>query len=129
VNGWDLPAFDLAAHLRDAHGVDPAAVAAAEAEGPEQLRRLAQAVVLLGEAPRLRPPDAWERTGADEDLARALWRAMGFAHVPDAVLRDKVAICPVRIPFDELAAFVRAKAPSTPAGSTLAALPPSDAAR
>src|SRR5690606_13640846 len=85
---WDLPAFDLAAHLRDAHGVDPAAVAAAEAEGPEQLRRLAQAVVLLGEAPRLRPPDAWERTGADEDLARALWRAMGFAHVPD----DAVAL-------------------------------------
>lgn len=83
MSGWDLPVFDLAAHLRDAVGVDPAAVDAAEAEGPEQLRRLAQAVVLLGEAPRLRPPDAWQRTGADEELARALWRAMGFAHVPD----------------------------------------------
>lgn len=79
----DLPPFDLAAHLRDALRVDPELVAAAQAEGPEQLRRLAQAVVLLGEPPRLRPPDAWQRTGADEDLARALWRAMGFAHVPD----------------------------------------------
>ncbi len=78
-----LPPFDLAAHLRDALGVDPDLVAAAEADGPEQVRRLAQAVVLLGEPPRLRPPDAWQRTGADEDLARALWRAMGFANVPD----------------------------------------------
>lgn len=79
----DLPRFDLAAHLRDALGVDPALVAAAEAEGPEQVRRVAQAVVLLGGPPDLRPPDAWQRTGADEDLARKLWRAMGFAHVPD----------------------------------------------
>ncbi|MCO8128477.1 adenylate/guanylate cyclase domain-containing protein [Acidimicrobiia bacterium EGI L10123] len=77
------PPFDLAAHLRDALGVDPDLVDAAEAEGPEQVRRLAQAVVLLGEPPRLRPPDAWQRTGADEELARALWRAMGFANVPD----------------------------------------------
>ncbi|HSP02127.1 MAG TPA: adenylate/guanylate cyclase domain-containing protein [Acidimicrobiales bacterium] len=83
MTGQDLPPFDLAAHLRDALGVDPELVAAAEVDGPEQLRRLAQAVVLLGEPPRLRPPDAWQRTGADEELARALWRAMGFAHVPD----------------------------------------------
>ncbi|HAS10392.1 MAG TPA: hypothetical protein DCS55_07730, partial [Acidimicrobiaceae bacterium] len=83
VTDHGLPPFDLAAHLRDALGVDPDLVAAAEADGPEQVRRLAQAVVLLGEPPRLRPPDAWQRTGADEDLARALWRAMGFANVPD----------------------------------------------
>lgn len=88
MTGQDLPPFDLAAHLRDALGVDPELVAVAEADGPEELRRLAQAVVLLGEPPRLRPPDAWQRTGADEDLARELWRAMGFAHVPD----DAVAL-------------------------------------
>lgn len=45
--------------------------------------------------------------------------ARGFDHVPDEVLQDKVAICPVGIPFDELAAFVRAKAPPP-----VAALPP-----
>jgi adenylate cyclase len=84
----ELPAFDLAAHLRDALGVHPDVVAAAEAEGDAEVRRLAHAVVLLGSAPSLRPPDAWLRTGADEDLARELWRAMGFAHVPD----DAVAL-------------------------------------
>jgi adenylate cyclase len=83
-----LPPFDLAAHLRDALGVDPALVDEAQADGPEEVRRLAQAVVLLGGPPHLRPPDSWLRTGADEDVARALWRAMGFAHVPD----DAVAL-------------------------------------
>lgn len=39
----------------------------------------------------------------------------GFEHVPDAVLRAKEAICPVHVPFAELAAFVRAKAPKPPA--------------
>jgi succinate dehydrogenase/fumarate reductase-like Fe-S protein len=50
----------------------------------------------------------------------------GFAHVPDEVLRAKVAVCPVDIPFDELAAFVRAKAP-TPVGlmARAAEAPPS----
>jgi hypothetical protein len=49
----------------------------------------------------------------------------GFAHVPDEVLQAKEATCPVRIPFAELAAFVRAKAP-TPGESLTAArtLPP-----
>jgi hypothetical protein len=37
--------------------------------------------------------------------------ARGFAHVPESVLRRKVSRCPVRIPFADLAAFVRAKAP------------------
>lgn len=83
-----LAPFDLAAHLRDALGVDPGLVATAEADGPEEVRRLAQAVVLLGEPPNLRPPDAWRGTGADQHLARELWRAMGFAHVPD----DAVAL-------------------------------------
>ena len=36
--------------------------------------------------------------------------ARGFAHVPEEVLRGKVRACPVRLPFAELAAFVRSKA-------------------
>lgn len=83
MSGADLPPFDLAAHLRDALGVDPERVAGAEREGPEEVRRLAQSVVLFGEPPSLTPSDAWLRTGADEELARKLWRAMGFAQVPD----------------------------------------------
>ena len=42
-----------------------------------------------------------------------------FEHVPLSVLRSKRRSCPVAIPFDELAAFVRAKAVDEPA------LPPS----
>jgi len=78
--------FDLASHLRDDLGVEPALVDAAVAEGPEGLRRLAQAVVLLGGPPSLTPPDVWARAGATEELGRRLWRAMGFAHVPDDVV-------------------------------------------
>ena len=50
----------------------------------------------------------------------------GFDHVPEDVLRAKVAVCPVAIPFDELAAFVRAKAPTptTPELPAAGALPP-----
>lgn len=36
--------------------------------------------------------------------------AEGFAFVPDDVLTRKVAVCPVRIPFADLARFVRGKA-------------------
>ena len=93
------PPFDLAAHLRDSLGVDPELVAAAEADGPEEVRRLAQTVVLLGEPPSLRPPDAWERTGASEELGRRLWRAMGFAELPD----DAVALTSADV--DALAAI------------------------
>jgi len=85
--------FDLAAHLRDDLGVDAAEVAAAAAEGPDALRRLAQAVVLLGGAPSLRPPEVWHRAGASEELGRRLWRAMGFAHIPD----DTVALTPADV--------------------------------
>lgn len=42
--------------------------------------------------------------------------ARGFSFVPEEVLRAKVKRCPARIPFDELAAFVRAKAPAEPPG-------------
>lgn len=42
--------------------------------------------------------------------------ARGFSFVPDDVLRAKVRRCPARIPFDDLAAFVRDKAPAEPPG-------------
>jgi adenylate cyclase len=80
--------FDLAAHLRDDLGVDPALVADAERDGAEALRRLAQAVVLLGGPPTLTPPEVWQRASATEELGRRLWRAMGFAYLPD----DAVAL-------------------------------------
>lgn len=85
----DAPPFDLEEHLL-ARGVDPERVAQAAAVGPGELRRLAHAVVLLGEPPTLRPPEVWARTGASEDVARRLWRAMGFAELPDdaAALTD-----------------------------------------
>ncbi len=91
--------FDLADHLRDALGVDPDVVAGAKAAGPAEVRRLAQAVVLLGGPPTLHPPEAWKRTGADQELARELWRAMGFAQVPD----DAVALTDADV--DALAAI------------------------
>jgi len=77
------PPFDLAAHLRDDLDVDPEVVATAERAGRESLRRLAQAVVLLGEPPSLTASETWARAGADEDLGRRLWRAMGFPNLPD----------------------------------------------
>lgn len=82
--------FDLAAHLRHDLGVEPALVDAAVAEGPEAVRRLAQAVVLFGEPLSLTAPQAWGRAGASEDLGRRLWRAMGFPNLPDdaAALSD-----------------------------------------
>lgn len=88
-----LPPFDLAAHLRDDLGVDAALVDAAAAEGADALRRLAQAVVLLGEPPSLTPPEVWQRAGATEELGRRLWRAMGFAHLPD----ETVALTPADV--------------------------------
>jgi hypothetical protein len=37
---------------------------------------------------------------------------VGFEHVPDQVHARKTRQCPVRLPFLELATFVRAKAPA-----------------
>jgi len=77
------PTFDLAVHLRDQLGVDPVLVDAAEREGREALRRLAQSVVLFGEPPSLTASQTWAKAGATEDLGRRLWRAMGFPNLPD----------------------------------------------
>ncbi len=75
--GVDLAAFLLA------RGVDEERVARAEDEGHDALRRLALAVTLLGEPLHLRPPEVWGATRASEDLSRRLWRAMGFADLPE----------------------------------------------
>jgi adenylate cyclase len=44
-------------------------------------------VLILGDGPRFTPVEVWERVGVEEDLARNLWLAMGFPHVPE----DEVA--------------------------------------
>jgi hypothetical protein len=54
--------------------------------------------------------------------------AYGFSFVPDDVLADKERICPVRIPFRRVAAFVRDKAAAVggplPFPAHVASLPP-----
>jgi adenylate cyclase len=68
-------------------GVDERAFKAAADEGIDGLRRLfARYITFPGER-RYSPRDLYERTGVDEDTARALWRAMGFPIVPE----DEVA--------------------------------------
>lgn len=55
---------------------------------------------ILGAGARYTPPEIWERGGVEEELARSLWLAMGFPHVPDdeASLtdRDLDALCVAR---------------------------------
>ncbi|HEY3496851.1 MAG TPA: hypothetical protein VGK73_19265 [Polyangiaceae bacterium] len=54
--------------------------------------------------------------------------AYGFRFVPEEVLAEKERICPVRIPFRQVAAFVRDKAEAVggplPLPSHIASLPP-----
>jgi hypothetical protein len=54
--------------------------------------------------------------------------AYGFSFVPDDVLADKERLCPVRIPFRKVAAFVRDKAAAVggplPLPAHVASLPP-----
>lgn len=74
--------FDVAEFLV-ASAVEPELIDAARAQGRDALHRLAYSVALLGGPVRYTPQDVFELSGADEDLARTLWRAMGFAEVPD----------------------------------------------
>ena len=50
--------------------------------------------------------------------------ARAFDHVPPEVLRAKRRQCPVRIPFADLATFVRAKAAPSPPGRLDSLTPP-----
>lgn len=50
--------------------------------------RAAYTEALLGGPARYTPPEVWRQAGADEALARDMWRAMGFASIPD----DEVAL-------------------------------------
>lgn len=74
--------FDVSAFLAAA-GVDADTIAVARNEGRDAVRRLAYSVALLGGPSYLTPPEVVARAGAADDLARTLWRAMGFAEVPD----------------------------------------------
>lgn len=84
--------IDLGAYLV-ARGVDADEVAIARDDGPAALRRLGYATFLLGGAPHLTASDVWAAAGADEELGRSLWRAMGFANLPD----DAVALSSVDV--------------------------------
>lgn len=60
------------------------------AAAPDDRRGLASEVGLtaaarriLGDGPRWRPAEVWEQAGVPEPLARRLWLAMGFPHLPD----------------------------------------------
>lgn len=79
--------FDVVAYLR-ARGVDDETIDAASAVGPEELRRFAVHVAFLGAAPTESPAQVWSQVGVAPERARSLWRAMGFAQLPD----DAVAL-------------------------------------
>jgi len=72
----------VAGALADA-GVDQDALAAAAAKGADEVALLiARHLTFPGER-RYSPRDVYEKTGVDAETARALWRAMGFALVPE----------------------------------------------
>lgn len=64
-------------------GVDEGALEAAAASGPDAVGLLiARHLTFPGER-RYTPREVYEITGVDDETARALWRAMGFALVPE----------------------------------------------
>ena len=68
-------------------GVDDKALKAAQAEGMDGIRRLVARYVSFPGARQYSPRDIYEKIGVSEETATGLWRAMGFALVPD----DEVA--------------------------------------
>lgn len=84
VTGSSGSGFDILEFLR-AHGASEEDIARAKDAGPEALRRLTVAQILLGGPPTLSRERLLDLTGAHGDVTRRLWRAMGFADVPDDV--------------------------------------------
>jgi len=66
-----------------AAGVDESILTAAAAEGFDALQRVIARYLTFPGARRYTAPEVYARSGVDEEYARALWRAMGFANVPD----------------------------------------------
>jgi adenylate cyclase len=64
-------------------GVDEEDLASAAAKGPEAVGLLVARHLTFPGARRYSPRDVYAETGVDEEDARALWRAMGFAVVPE----------------------------------------------
>lgn len=63
-------------------GAHPLEVSHAEAEGAGALRAFAfERLMFPGE--RRTPAEVWEATNFDPEFGRSLWRAMGFAAIPD----------------------------------------------
>ena len=87
MNGSDPPEGQAAvqealAALASA-GLDEETLAAATAEGFEGLRRMVARYLTFPGERRYTPPEVMERSGVDDAMARALWRAMGFAEAAD----------------------------------------------
>jgi len=76
------PTIDLAAIL-DSHGVPADDIAAARAEGSRALALLAMEHILFPDRGRLTPAELFERVETDSEAVRALWRALGFAGLPE----------------------------------------------
>jgi len=64
-------------------GVDEQLLQAAAADGPDALAGLVARYLTFPGERRYTPPEVMERSGVDEETARSLWRAMGFAEAPD----------------------------------------------
>ncbi len=64
-------------------GVDQDALASAAANGPDAVALLIARHLTFPGARRYTPRQVYEKAGVDEETARALWRAMGFAFVPE----------------------------------------------
>ena len=75
---WSRVADALAAA-----GVDKAALDAAAAEGVDAVAVLIARHLTFPGARRYTPREVYEKAGVDEENALALWRAMGFAIVPE----------------------------------------------
>jgi adenylate cyclase len=66
-----------------AAGVEKDVLAAAVGEGPDEIARMIARYLTFPGARRYTPQEVYEKAGVEETEARALWRAMGFAYVPD----------------------------------------------
>ena len=66
-----------------AAGVDDEVLVEAANEGLEALQGLVARYLTFPGARRYTAPEVYAKAGVDEDYTRALWRAMGFANVPD----------------------------------------------
>ena len=82
----ELEMQEVLQRLRDRlaeRGVDEQVLASAVAEGADGIARMVARYLMFPGARRYTPREIYAKSGVDEEIARALWRAMGFPLVPD----------------------------------------------